>query len=77
MAAMMASRGGTVPGHALYDGDHRANDTVPAMLSPGEIVIPRSFANDPSKAAEFAKHHATMNMSMSKLKTLLNTQKKV
>jgi hypothetical protein len=36
--------GGRVPGQAMYPGDTLANDTVPAMLSPKEIVIPRSIA---------------------------------
>lgn len=38
----------------LKEGDHPENDIVPAMLSPGEIVIPRSKAKDPKKAAAFA-----------------------
>lgn len=66
-----ASKGGTVPGIALAEGDHPANDTVPTMLSPGEIVIPRSMASNPGKAAQFAKHHATMTQTMKKLKDLL------
>jgi TP901 family phage tail tape measure protein len=36
------ARGGIVGGNAKFFGDNSANDTVPAMLSPGEIVIPRS-----------------------------------
>lgn len=36
--------GGKVEGKAPIPGDHPANDIVPAMLSPGEIVIPRSIA---------------------------------
>jgi hypothetical protein len=36
--------GGHVPGQATMDGDHPQNDTVHAMLSPGEIVIPRTVA---------------------------------
>lgn len=45
-----AAHGGLIP------GDSPKNDTVPAMLSPGEIVIPRSVAQSedaPDKAAEF------------------------
>ena len=37
----------------LVQGDHPINDTVPAMLSKGEVVIPRSIADDPAKASEF------------------------
>lgn len=47
------SNGGEVDGHAPMRGDHPMNDNVPAMLSPGEIVIPRSFAHDPKLAKAF------------------------
>lgn len=50
------ARGGRIDGHAMVKGDHPANDTVPALLSPGEIVIPRSIAqakDAPEKAAAF------------------------
>lgn len=39
--------GGRVDGHARVAGDSTKNDTVPAMLSPGEIVLPRSVAGHP------------------------------
>jgi hypothetical protein len=42
--------GGAVP------VDSEENDTVPAMLSPGEIVIPKSFAHDPDLSTAFIKH---------------------
>lgn len=48
--------GGHVPGNASVAGDSYANDTVPAMLSPKEIVIPRSITtkeNAPQNAARF------------------------
>jgi hypothetical protein len=45
--------GGEVPGKAKVDGDSGKNDTVPAMLSPGEIVVPRSKSKDPEMAKEF------------------------
>jgi len=48
--------GGSVPGRAQVAGDSSKNDTVPAVLSPGEVVIPRSIMqskNAPKKAAEF------------------------
>lgn len=48
------SDGGQVPGKPLVDGDYQANDIVPAMLSPGEIVIPRSIAKkSPEEIAQF------------------------
>lgn len=52
----LAAKGGGVPGKAEVAGDSPTNDTVPTMLSPGEVVIPRSKANDPEKAKEFVKH---------------------
>lgn len=55
---MNAKSGGNVPGKANVQGDSGANDTVPAMLSPGEIVVPRSAASNPDKAASFAKRVA-------------------
>lgn len=48
--------GGHVPGHACIPGDSPTNDTVPALLSPGELVIPRSVPKTGSAMAEFAKH---------------------
>lgn len=49
-------QGGNVPGQAQVSGDNLKNDTVPAMLSPKEIVVPRSITmseDAPQKAAEF------------------------
>lgn len=40
--------GGRVPGSAMFGGDDKRNDTVPALLSPGEAVIPRSAMDDPN-----------------------------
>lgn len=49
----LLSNGGPVPGKAKVFGDDSANDTVPAMLSPGEIVLPRSVthAENPEAAS--------------------------
>ena len=54
--AAAAAHGGRIPGKANVPGDSNKNDTVPTMLSPGEIVIPRSVAHDPEKAKEFVDH---------------------
>jgi hypothetical protein len=43
--AISASNGGVVPGKAKYSGNHPENDTVPALLSPGEIIIPKHIAD--------------------------------
>jgi len=48
--------GGVIEGKAEVPGDSPVNDKVPAMLSPGEIVIPRSAAKDPEKAKAFIDH---------------------
>lgn len=45
----------------LVPGDHEANDVVPTLLSPGEIVIPRSMAQDPKSASAFAYAVAMMS----------------
>lgn len=50
--------GGKVPGQAAVKGDSYKNDKIPAKLSPGEIVIPRTIAqgeNAPEKAAAFVR----------------------
>lgn len=52
------SKGGKVNGAAKVSGDSLKNDTVPAMLSPGEIVIPRTIAksaNAPDHAKQFVE----------------------
>lgn len=49
------SKGAVVPGRAEVEGDSEKNDKVPAMLSPGEIVIKRSKASNPEEAAKEAK----------------------
>jgi hypothetical protein len=60
VSALGKARGGAmeVPGKAKFKGDTRSNDTVPALLSPGEIVLPRSVAQDeeaPEKAKKFVE----------------------
>jgi hypothetical protein len=53
MAAMAAAKGAVVPGQPKYNKDTTKNDTVPAMLTPKEIVLPLSVtqAKDPAMAA--------------------------
>ena len=54
----MFSDGGKVPGKAPVFGDDERNDVVPAMLSPGEIVLPRSVLSGPdapARAADFVR----------------------
>ena len=54
--AICMKLGGHVGGEAKVEGDSEENDTVPAMLSPGELVIPRSVPKDGKHMEEFAKH---------------------
>lgn len=54
VGSMNMQKGGKVPGIAPIPKDSAANDIVPAMLSPGEIVIPRSIAKkSPEEVAQF------------------------
>lgn len=53
---MLAAEGALVPGHPRVPGDSQKNDTVHAMLSPGEVVIPRSVAPHPEMAKQFIQH---------------------
>jgi hypothetical protein len=53
---MYAAFGGKVPGRATVKGDSYANDQVPAVLSPGEVVVPRSVAQHPSQVKSFVQH---------------------
>lgn len=50
-----AAMGKKVPGKASIPGDSLRNDKVPAMLSPGEIIVPRSKAKNPEDAASFVR----------------------
>lgn len=63
------SRGGKVPGMAVVKGDSPKNDKVPAMLSPGEIVVPRTMAK---KVEEGGDDH----MIASALQSLINHKEK-
>lgn len=56
LALKYMSEGGKVSGKAEVSGDSPANDTVPAMLSPGEIVVPRTKSGDADSAKEFIDH---------------------
>jgi hypothetical protein len=59
--------GGHVPGRPPVPGpvDTETNDVVPAKLSPGEIVLPRSITkrpDAPQKARDFVAHLAARRM---------------
>ena len=49
-------RGGFVPGQARVAGNSPQNDVIPAKLSPGEVVLPRTVAQNPgARGANIAK----------------------
>jgi hypothetical protein len=54
--AICMKLGSYVPGKAKVDGDSETNDTVPAMLSPGELVIPRSVPKTGEAMEQFARN---------------------
>ena len=56
-------KAGGVPGYAAHPGDNYANDKVPAMLSPGEVVVPRSVIADGPKAAAHFVERASKDKS--------------
>ncbi len=51
--------GGPVPGQASVPGDSSRNDTVPARLSPGEFVVPRSAMARPDVRSFLANNVPT------------------
>ena len=56
VAPMVMDGGGPVPGRARVPGDSLRNDRVKALLSPGEMVLPRSITtapNAPDRAKAF------------------------
>jgi hypothetical protein len=59
---LYAAHGAVVPGKAPYPGDDGRNDQVPAMLSPGEVVLPRSE----SQGSDYDKFMADMPRSEGK-----------
>lgn len=60
-------QGGHVPGVANVPGDSIQNDTVPAMLSPGEIVVPRTLSE-----SKFGKHLLKLIDAHNNLKKHMN-----
>jgi hypothetical protein len=55
MPMQKMSGGGVIPGKALVKGDSPLNDVKPTLLSPGEVVVPRTVVKKGPKAiASFA-----------------------
>lgn len=65
-APVAYSFGGKISGQSKVKGDSPSNDTVPAMLSPGEVVIPRTHVKDPKKVAAFINSTLGMNLKVGK-----------
>lgn len=55
-ASEAMAEGGKVPGTPDVPGDSPRNDKVHAMLSPGEVVVPRTIAHDPNRVKQFVSH---------------------
>ncbi len=51
----LAAQGEAVPGVAQVSGDSPKNDNVPALLSPGEVVIPRTVMQSKNPVENSAK----------------------
>ena len=74
--AAYAAHGGRIGGEAPYAGDTPKNDVVPAQLSPGEIVIPRSAAGSKKDAKSFIEALTDWDEEPSYSKVLQARQKK-
>lgn len=61
--AMPMSNGGNVPGQSSKAGDSLQNDKVPTLLSPGEIVVPRSVIEKGHVAAAYFVKKASEDSS--------------
>ncbi len=68
--------GGRVPGTAKSPGDSPVNDTVPTMLSPGEIVISREDQKSFSSAVMALMQHMDAEPSDEDIKALFKSKKK-
>ena len=58
------AQGGKIPGDPIFPGDDEMNDIFTAEVSPGEVIIPRTIANDPVASAKFV---AAQNQGMDPL----------
>lgn len=56
VAGLGYSKGGKVPGTPNVPGNSPMNDTVPAKLSPGEVVVPRTAAENPNMLKDFVSN---------------------
>lgn len=78
-AGAFAATGGRIPGTPTVNGDSYANDTKPVMVSPGEVVVPRTVVNrgDSREISDFVKHPPTVDKNRTaKLSALKNLGRK-
>ena len=66
------AEGGVVPGEPEVEGDSLQNDKVPALLSPGEIVVPRSAASDEEEYMKFMQEAKARPMELGTNRHQLN-----
>lgn len=66
--------GGQVPGLAPVMGDSPKNDIVPAKLSPGEVVLPRTVVAQPASIPNFVNKAVMHNPTELALKRLRNAK---
>lgn len=67
-------KGGQVPGVAPVSGDSPKNDIIPAKLSPGEVVLPRSVVAQPNSVPNFVNKAVMHNPTEVALKRLRNAK---
>lgn len=53
LGAAALSKGGVVPGRTPFPNGDPRTDTVPALLAPGEVVVPATISDDPQATAAF------------------------
>lgn len=72
-AAAMFARGGEIPGIPKVQGDSYANDTKPVLVSPGEVVVPRTVVNrgDSKEISSFVKHPPKVDKNRSAMLSAL------
>lgn len=66
--------GGQVPGVAPMPGNSPKNDIVPAKLSPGEVVLPRTVVAQPQSIPNFVNKAVMHNPTELALKRLRNAK---
>lgn len=69
--------GGMVPGEAPFPGDTMSNDIVPANLSPGEAVVPRSSVQENPEVVSSLLNGNDSSVDYQDVATLLRAMKAI